>query len=625
MHFRAAAQTAIDALAGSPHLLPDYLLDRVEDLDPDALKELGFSNVIFDYDNTLARWRKPDLPPPVADLILRLLQAGIGVAVASNGFAGRFGRLADAWSGSLRFVGGCGKPDPGRVRQIMEEAGWDPQATILVGDNTLTDVAAGRAAGCATALVRPLSWFEAPPTKLWRVLERIHRLRRPEWATIPRLGPERIRPRPALGLSGLALMLALAVLFLTPLIRSAAPGSESSSYQLGMAHAFAKGWPDTKSPEPERSLLIMAILAPLPDHAAPPPALAGAFLAILLVGIAGCPFALLRGAPLWAAAGALPILFAPATIAAAGEISPSALELLCAASALTIAVSPLSAAGLFFIAVLNGLSGMALAPVFLIRSPARLRIAVARALALAGLLAAACWVLALSRSPASSPAWDYSLGEGASFFSSPGGLGGLTVVERFVLLEQGLRRGLFGRAEGLGKLPLTVMAVVCALPSLARRSPGAAVYIAARAALAVMLPGLFHREMLTVVFIPFIVLSMSAVFSRLLGGRGPVVFSVLLAAIILTHAPAVRRQVVSARQAYRANTELTALARAARSLPEESLIATSEPARVFLISGRGTEARRADGGGFATHAIAPRLDPIAGECLATRSLMLCPR
>ncbi|MBL8059468.1 MAG: HAD-IIA family hydrolase [Chthonomonas sp.] len=46
-----------------------------------------------------------------------------------------------------------GKPNPAMINQLLDEAGVEPGDCLVVGDRMETDIAAGQAAGCQTALV----------------------------------------------------------------------------------------------------------------------------------------------------------------------------------------------------------------------------------------------------------------------------------------------------------------------------------------------------------------------------------------------------------------------------------------------------------------------------------------
>jgi hypothetical protein len=191
-------------------------------------------------------------------------------------------------------------------------------------------------------------------------------------------------------------------------------------------------------------------------------------------------------------------------------------------------------------------------------------------------------------------------------------------------LERSIRQGLLGRSEGGTIVPFTLLAMLLSLPALATRSAGAVLYLVLRATLMLLAPGLFQRELI-VVLIPLCVVAMSMVFRTTLGGRGPRIFALILALAVVPHAPGFRRQVASVRQAYRSNSELLALAQAAGALPTGTSIATTDPALVYLGSGHDTQAPAEFKGTAPTHIIVPRRDPLPDECIATRSLMLCPR
>jgi D-glycero-D-manno-heptose 1,7-bisphosphate phosphatase len=55
--------------------------------------------------------------------------------------------------GAYRVACACRKPRPGMLLRAARDLGLDLRRSVLVGDK-LTDLAAGRAAGCATVLVR---------------------------------------------------------------------------------------------------------------------------------------------------------------------------------------------------------------------------------------------------------------------------------------------------------------------------------------------------------------------------------------------------------------------------------------------------------------------------------------
>ena len=55
----------------------------------------------------------------------------------------------------------------------MRRAGVGPEATVMIGDQVFTDVAAGNLAGVRTVLVRPQSRTDLWYTHVFRVFERL--------------------------------------------------------------------------------------------------------------------------------------------------------------------------------------------------------------------------------------------------------------------------------------------------------------------------------------------------------------------------------------------------------------------------------------------------------------------
>jgi HAD superfamily phosphatase (TIGR01668 family) len=629
----ASLRIALLAIQGDRSLLPDFELDSVHDLDPRELLVLGIRYVVFDFDSTLANWGRRSLPDPSQSVVRSLLDAGIKVAIASNGYRGRFRKLNEAWQDDeVVFLGRCGKPDHRKLATFLEESGWDPQETLVIGDNVMADVAAARGAGCRAVLVRPWSWFEFPLTKIWRVLEDVHRIRlRREWRQIPHIGSGKPRGQwvafPEIAL--VALVLGVVCFTHLPLISGPVPASEISSLQLGIAHDLNTGWPILASGEPERSLLGVGLLSFLPDKTRPGSA-ARALSGMALLGSALLTYALFRknSGALTSAVLVSALWLSPAFLASAGELSPSILELFFALALIVAGGSVFTTGVLLFLALLNGLSAIALIPlVFAGAGKTRTRPTTA-VVGVALLLACACWVMAITRESVPGPGWDPKAPEqGAVAFSAFTTPTSGQVRSVLFSLEHDVNRGLLGKSDVGLKFPVLVMAFVFTLPFLAQRSPGAVWYLLTRAGLALLLPGLFLRPMLLIVFLPFAFFSLGSVLARLVRGYAIPVFAVLLAFLIFTNAASTRRQVLLARRNYRANPELISLARTApEALSREACISTSTPALFHLFSGLQTAApMHVVSSPEVTHIVIPRTGAPSETCILQRTIMLCPK
>jgi len=142
------------------------------ELDVPRLSSLGLDTLLLDVDCTLKSYRAEGPGPDVAAWLERLRAAGIGLCLISNGRAARIRRLA-AQLGLPVVCQAC-KPLPFGCRAALRQMGSDRRRTAIVGDQLFADVLAGRLAGLACILVRPIRpeeehWY----TRMKRPLERV--------------------------------------------------------------------------------------------------------------------------------------------------------------------------------------------------------------------------------------------------------------------------------------------------------------------------------------------------------------------------------------------------------------------------------------------------------------------
>ncbi len=549
-------QIAREAIAGSERLLPDYVLDRVEDLDPQEIIDLGFRYLVFDFDNTLAHWGALSLPASSIRLFRRLLDKGLGVAVASNGHTRRFRKLSRQWeTEDVAFLGRCGKPDSAKLEAFLKERHWDPSATLLVGDNMGADVAAARGAGCAVALVKRRHYLEFPLTKIWRLVESIHRLRRrKEWRILRRLGATAERTTRGALWEGFAalVLLAYAAIFLLPLTKTPIPGSSLTMLSLELADNLSREWPTLASREPERSPLVLGGLA-VQKNLGPSKRIIGivslgaAILAALLFYL----FLRKKTSRLQAGLMASIVLFAPAFMATVGEISPGMVELLIVLGILLVPANPYLLAILFFAALTNGLSAICLIPTLLIRSSPRNRRAFLRNAAVAALIACSIWVPMASLRSVPAPAWEISnLEKESTAYAAVSSLSGAGFFKQALQIEADLAQGLWGNTGGRGTIPLLLLACLFSIPSLCSASLPAAVYLLLRLLLVLLVPMMFTRGLMIPLLLPFLLLGLAHALGCSRQRVVPLIFAAVLLFLILGNAPTVRRQIISSRQSY---------------------------------------------------------------------------
>lgn len=142
-------------------------LDRV---DIDWLVREGVRLVLLDRDNTCVPRDTRRVPPEVTEWLDQARSAGLTLCLVSNNFhSSQVAATADELGCSV--VDHAMKPFPFALRRAMKMHDVGPDATVMIGDQVFTDVAAGNAAGVRTVLVRPQSRRDLWYTQIFRLFE----------------------------------------------------------------------------------------------------------------------------------------------------------------------------------------------------------------------------------------------------------------------------------------------------------------------------------------------------------------------------------------------------------------------------------------------------------------------
>ncbi len=160
---------------------PNEVAASVPDIDLAALSELGIRGLLLDVDNTLVSWGGSQMSDPVSRWVRRANES-FSLCLVSNSVRGkRMRKLADEIGIPGIAVWGMGrKPFRGGMLKALALTGTSPEETAMVGDQLLTDVAAGNRCGLYTIWVQKISAREFPVTRLNRIIEAYYarRLRR---------------------------------------------------------------------------------------------------------------------------------------------------------------------------------------------------------------------------------------------------------------------------------------------------------------------------------------------------------------------------------------------------------------------------------------------------------------
>lgn len=151
-------------------LHPQRYVARIDQIDVDELVAQGVRLVLFDRDNTVVPRSTRVADPAAVAWLGRVRAAGIGTCMISNNFHATPVEASAAELGS-GVVHHAMKPAPFAVWVALAREGVPAEQTVLVGDQMLTDVAAGNLAGVRTILVRPQSRRDMWYTYAFRVAE----------------------------------------------------------------------------------------------------------------------------------------------------------------------------------------------------------------------------------------------------------------------------------------------------------------------------------------------------------------------------------------------------------------------------------------------------------------------
>ncbi|WP_261806105.1 YqeG family HAD IIIA-type phosphatase [Lapidilactobacillus luobeiensis] len=148
---------------------PDWLLTSIYALRPIDLKRNGINTILTDLDNTLIAWHEPESSGQLRAWLAEMAQSQIQVIVISNNNAKRVARaVADL---DIPFIHSARKPLPSGIKRALRQFKLEPQQTIMVGDQLLTDVQAGHLAGVRTVMVKPLVETDSWVTLFSRFME----------------------------------------------------------------------------------------------------------------------------------------------------------------------------------------------------------------------------------------------------------------------------------------------------------------------------------------------------------------------------------------------------------------------------------------------------------------------
>ena len=153
----------------------------------DFYKSQGVKLLLVDLDNTLDSYRLNVPTPRAVDLVKSLQETGLKVVIVSNNRGKRV--QAYAHSIGLPCINSARKPFPWKIKRFLKENNYSQEETMLVGDQLITDVLAGRNAHIRVVLTEKIVKEDQWTTHINRLLDRPIRKhlkkkgRLPDWRT----------------------------------------------------------------------------------------------------------------------------------------------------------------------------------------------------------------------------------------------------------------------------------------------------------------------------------------------------------------------------------------------------------------------------------------------------------
>ena len=165
------------------HLInPQLKVQKWQDVDFDQFYKQGYRNIIFDMDNTLAKWKEKDLPKESIEYMKILITKGYHLFIMSNTrHVARLNAIKHTIGTGMKAYGKMKKPFLSKAKAIMKRESLKNSETLFIGDQLFTDILTGNLLKTYTIKVEPIDLeHEFPMTKILRKLEKLFERKKPE-------------------------------------------------------------------------------------------------------------------------------------------------------------------------------------------------------------------------------------------------------------------------------------------------------------------------------------------------------------------------------------------------------------------------------------------------------------
>lgn len=137
----------------TPNATPAFFVDKITDIQPDHLKNMGVEVVCIDLDNTTVYDSSLKSIDGVKDWIKRMRAAGLRVIILTNTFKLRAKFFARKF-GKLEYIALANKPSLKGFKKVQQLTALPPSKIAMIGDQLFTDIEGANNAGMISIKVR---------------------------------------------------------------------------------------------------------------------------------------------------------------------------------------------------------------------------------------------------------------------------------------------------------------------------------------------------------------------------------------------------------------------------------------------------------------------------------------
>lgn len=149
--------------------IPTYHAKSVYDIDPSFYKKHGYKIVLIDLDNTLDSYKTKYPSERAINLKEKLEKEGIELIIVSNNTGKRVSTYASALG--VKFIPSIGKPFKWKLLKAVEQLPVKKEEILMIGDQTVTDIAAANRAKIDNVLTDKIVKEDQPTTHFNRMFD----------------------------------------------------------------------------------------------------------------------------------------------------------------------------------------------------------------------------------------------------------------------------------------------------------------------------------------------------------------------------------------------------------------------------------------------------------------------